>query len=255
MHLGGCASLILGLLLASSSLIADTITLKADYWMPFNGDGKAETGYMLDIAKAVFEKQGHKVVFVTTPWETALVEARNGKCNGVIGAAVDDAPDFVYPEEEQGISIQIFCVKSGSPWKYAGIGSLKTIKLGVIKDYTYFKELDDYIAAFPSVIHFATGDTPLQDNLEKLLKGELGAVVDDRSVLRYTVAKMSLQGKVAFTTGVGDAAKPSKLFIAFGPKTPKSAEYAKLLTNGMAALRTSGELKKILAKYGLTDWK
>lgn len=249
------AKWIAALLLASIGLRADTITLKADYWMPFNGDGKTETGYMLDIAKTVFERQGHKVVFGTTAWENALADARNGKCTAVIGAAVDDAPDFVYPDEEQGISIQIFCVKSGSPWKYAGIGSLKTVKLGVIQDYTYFKELDEYIAAFPSVVHLATGDTPLQDNLQKLLKGELGAVVDDRSVLRYTVAKMNLQGKVAFTTGVGEAVKPSKLFIAFSPKHPKSAEYAKSLSEGMTALRTSGELKKILAKYGLTDWK
>ena len=236
-------------------LLGDTITLKADYWMPFNGDGKAKTGYMLDIAKAIFEANGHKVVFTTTPWEKAIVEVRSGKCNAIIGAGSDDAPDFVFPSEELGISVQLFCVKSGTPWKYAGLGSLKAIKLGVIKDYTYFKELDDYIKANPGAVVYGTGDNPLQSNLTRLVEGELGATVDDRSVLKYTIAKMNLQGKVAITTSNSDAAKSSKLFIAFSPNNPKSAEYAKVLTDGVLTLRANGELPKILAKYGLTDWK
>jgi len=236
-------------------MMADTITLKADSWMPYNGDGKAETGYMLDIAKVIFEAKGHKIVYALVPWERALTENRSGKCNAVIGASPEDAPDFVYPAEEQGESVQLFCVKSGSPWKFASVDSLKTIKLGVIKDYTYVKAVDDYIKAFPSSVVFATGDNALQGNLTKLTQGELGAVMDDRSVLKYTIAKMNLQGKVAFTTATGDVVKPSKLYIAFSPKNPKSPEYAKLLAEGMVALRTSGELQKILGKYGLSDWK
>jgi len=66
---------------------------------------------------------------------------------------------------------------------------------------------------------------------------------------------MNLQGKVTFTMATSDVVKPSKLFIAFSPKNPKSQEYAKLLSEGTAALRASGELRKILAKYGLSDWR
>lgn len=241
--------------LSPLTLAADTITLKADYWMPFNGDGKSETGYMLDIAKQVFEAKGHKVVFVVTSWERALAEVRSGKGNGIIGASEDDAGDFVFPTEEQGISLQLFCVKSGSPWKYGGIGSLKTIKLGVIRDYAYFKELDDYIKSAPSTVVFGEGDNPLQSNLTRLVQGELGAVVDDRSVLKYTIAKMNLQGKVVITASAAEATKSAKLFIAFSPGNLKSAEYARILSEGMVTLRSTGELKKILAKYGLTDWK
>lgn len=241
--------------LSAPAVRADTITLKADYWMPFNGDGKTETGYMLDIAKAIFEAKGHKVVFVVTPWEKAIAEARAGKCNAIIGAAKDDAPDFVFPPEELGVSVQLFCVKSGTPWKYAGVGSLKTIKLGVIKDYAYFTELDEYIKANPTAVSFATGDTPLQSNLTKVLQGELGATVDDRSVLKYTIAKMNLQGKIVIAAASSDATKSAKLYIAFSPKNPKSKEYAQLLAEGILTLRANGELPKILAKYGLVDWK
>jgi polar amino acid transport system substrate-binding protein len=86
-------------ILSSVPGFADTLTLKADFWMPYSGDGKTDTGYMLDIAKAVFESKGHKIVYLMTPWEHALAEVRSGKCNAVIGAGRDDAPDLVYPEE------------------------------------------------------------------------------------------------------------------------------------------------------------
>ena len=236
-------------------LSADTITLKADYYMPYNGDGKAETGYVLDIAKAIFEPKGHKIVYVMTPWDRAVAETRAGKNTGVIGAAMTDTPDFVFPSEEQGESVMLFCVKTGSPWKFTGVDSLKTVKFGVIKDYTYVPAIDDYIKANPSAVVVTTGDTALQTNLTKLAEGELGVVMDDRAVLKYTIARQNLQGKVAFTMATGDVVKPAKLFIAFSPKNPKSAEYAKLMSEGMIALRTSGELHKILAKYGLSDWK
>lgn len=243
------------ILLVPTSALADTITLKADYWMPFNGDGKTETGYMLDVAKAVFEPLGHKIVYGTIPWEKALAECRTGKSTGVIGAATDDAPELVYPVEELGQSIQLFCVKAGSPWRYAGAASLKPIKLGIIKDYAYFKELDDYIRTNPSGVVYGTGDAPLEMNLARLAAGELGAVVDDRSVLKYTLAKMNLQGKVNIAPSGSEATKPSKLYIAFSPKNPKAGDYARILAEGVAELRKSGQLQKILAKYGLTDWK
>jgi polar amino acid transport system substrate-binding protein len=149
----------------------------------------------------------------------------------------------------------MFCVKTGNPWKYSGAASLKTLKLGVIKDYTYFSAVDDYIKASPAGVVFGTGENPLQSNFTRLVQGEVGAVVDDRSVLKYTIAKMKLQGKVSIAPASAETAVPSNLYIAFPPKNPKSREYAKILDEGMVTLRKSGELQKILAKYGLTDWK
>ncbi|HWQ09395.1 MAG TPA: hypothetical protein VN436_09820 [Holophaga sp.] len=101
--------------LAPAAAMADTITLKADSWMPFNGDGQSETGYMLDLARTLLEAKGHKVVYVMTPWDKALAEAKSGKCTGVIGASPEDAPDLVYPPNEEGQSVQLFCVRNGSP--------------------------------------------------------------------------------------------------------------------------------------------
>jgi polar amino acid transport system substrate-binding protein len=45
------------------------------------------------------------------------------------------------------------------------------------------------------------------------------------------------------------------LFIAFSPKEPKAKIYANILAKETKEMRKSGELKKILATYNLTDWQ
>ncbi len=229
-----------------------TISLEADYWMPFNGDGKAETGYMVDIAKAVFEAKGLPVTFTVTPWARAVADTRSGKCSAVVAAGVDDAPDFIFPKEEQGLGVQTFYVRAGSPWKYSGVQSLKGLKLAIIKDYTYFPELDDYVKANPAGLVVTFGEDPLRDNLRLLVAGSVDVVVDATAVLSYMTNKMGIRSKVV---AAGNGGSPLKMYVAFSPANPKSREYANMMSAGTAALRKSGELKKILAKYGLSDWK
>jgi polar amino acid transport system substrate-binding protein len=48
---------------------------------------------------------------------------------------------------------------------------------------------------------------------------------------------------------------PVKLYVAFSPHNPNSKVYAEILSKKMIDLRKSGKLAKILAPYGLKDWK
>jgi polar amino acid transport system substrate-binding protein len=52
---------------------ADTISIRADLWCPFNCDPSgAKPGYMIEIAKAVFEPLGHKIDYQTLNWARAI---------------------------------------------------------------------------------------------------------------------------------------------------------------------------------------
>ena len=53
----------------------------------------------------------------------------------------------------------------------------------------------------------------------------------------------------------GKVNEPKKTFIAFSPELDSSHDYAHILSKGMNDLRLSGDLAKILAKYGLRDWQ
>jgi ABC-type amino acid transport substrate-binding protein len=44
-------------------------------------------------------------------------------------------------------------------------------------------------------------------------------------------------------------------YVGFAPHVAESNARAKQLSETMTTLRSSGELKKILARYGLSDWR
>ncbi len=244
------------LFLASNSLVfADTITIVADEWCPYGCAPDAEkNGYGIEIAKIVFDRAGHNVDYSIVPWARAVKLTRDGKYNAVIGAFIEDAPDFVFPENEFGVSQVTFFVKKGNSWKYTGVESLKNIKVGIILDYSYGEELDKYfnsVAKDKSKVDILAGNTPLLANIKKLVGGRIDATIEDMNVFNHTAKKMGMLDKVSMAGYSGK----EKLYIAFSPANPKSKQYAEILSNGIDKMRNSGELKTILKKYGLLDWK
>ncbi len=241
-----------------SSLFADTIVLAADPWMPYNGEPESKTpGYCIDIAKAIFEKAGHKIIYQVTPYTRAIPNARDGKVTGVVGAAKGDVPDFIFPANEMGHSSNVFFVKKGNSWKYKGISSIKTIKIGVIQDYTYGDDpFDNYIKNAAEKhnpnVEITTGENALEKLINMVIAGRIDAIIEDGLVMQYTLKQLGKANEVSLS---GNLSEASAIYIAFPPKNPKSKEYAKILSDGITQLRTSGELKKILARYGVSDWK
>lgn len=235
---------------------AETVTLAADTWCPYNC---AEGGYMVEIARDIFQKNNIDVDYRVMPWKEAVEKARDGEVDGIVGATRDDAPDFVFPASLQGMSDMRFWVRDDSPWIYSGLDSLKGVKLAVIEDYAYSKELNDYIAANKgnsARIYMASGNKPLEDNLKRLKNKEVDVVAEDDNVINYL---MTAAGANYPIKSVGTPVKYEEinfnfLYIAFSPKTPNAARYARMLDDGMKQLRESGELKKILDIYHVNDW-
>jgi polar amino acid transport system substrate-binding protein len=251
------AAVLFGLAVMSNvPVAADVISLRADAWCPYNCAPDApQPGYMIEIARKVFEPAGHQIDYQLLNWARALEEARAGKINGVVGAAKGDASDLVFPDEALGSSAYAFATVKTDTWNYSGPESLHHKVLGVIRNYSYGKTIDQYVEANmndPGRVQVTSGDKPLELNLRKLQSGRLGAVCDGQAVLKYNISRLGLEGDLRMA-GTDTEADP--IYIAFAPSNPVSKQYAELLSKGIVALRASGELKAILDKYGLSDWK
>lgn len=235
---------------------SDTITLVADEWCPHNcAPGSKSPGYMIEIAQKVFNKTGHKVKYITGPsWKVAIEKSRNNEYNAIVGAAKDDAPDFIYPKNEIGIAQMAFLIHSTSLWQYKGLDSLSQVRLGAIMDYSYNEKIDAYIEQYkdnPAKVQLVSGNLALFYNIQKLSQGLISTLIDDAAVIKYYFKRKELTNPFKFV----DANAASKSYIAFSPNHPKSQEYAAILSNGIDQLRKSGELNTIMQKYGLSDWK
>jgi polar amino acid transport system substrate-binding protein len=244
----------------------EKISIVADVWCPFNCDPNTDRqGYMIDIAKIVFAKHNIDIEYKVMPWARALSETESGKYNAVVGASKSDAPKFIFPQNELGRQVLMLYVKEGNDWQIDNNlttdQALKDIKLGVIIDYSYGKNLDDYIEANKNnkaLIELSSGDNALELNIKKLNIGRIDALLEAESVLDYFILEAKDKNYKLKKAGEfkNNLEKDwNNLFIAFSPKNPNSARYAKILSDGVEDLRKSGELEKILAKYGLKDWK
>ncbi len=238
-----------------SSIFADYITLVSDDWCPINCEPNSDQpGFMIEIAKLIFGEEGHTVEYKKLPWERAIIETRKGKNNAIIGAYKGDAPDFVFPENEQALIGNSLFVKADSTWTYNGISSLIEINIGVIKGYDYGEVLNNHIEKSKNTmkVQMVFGETALEKNIKKLLKGRIDAVLESEFVFNYKASQMGHKGRVK---SAGQVVDPDKAYLAFSPANPKSKNYARILSDGMEKIRKSGELKKILARYDLEDWK
>lgn len=243
--------LVLGLV-HSSGVKADTITIRADNWCPFNCDPKAieKRGFLIDIADQVFAASGHKVDYQLENWARAKSDLRAGKWDAVVGAYRVDGPDFIFPAEGLGLAQDCFWIKTGKSWRYDGNTlSLKGVKFGAVQNYAYSDKIDAYIKSNSKDVELVGGDDPLALNLGKLEKGRIDAFFESKAVVKYKFVGVPMPVSEA------GCEPEQEVFIAFSPsaKRTKSTEYAKILTDGFQNLRKSGALKTIYAKYGLDE--
>lgn len=243
------------LLLFSITSFAETITIVADEWPPYNGEPESELpGYGIEIAKKVFEEAGHKIEYKIVPWARALKETKAGKYTALIGATKDEVPDYIFPDEEFGISENSFFIKKGKDWEFKGVDSLKSVKIGLIKGYAYGESLDAFFELNKKNSDYVHGKDPLLLNIKKLLAGRIDVIVEDRNVFAQKLKEMGITDKIVRAKSVKDQTD-SRIYIAFTPKNKNSKEYAEIFTKGIRRLKKSGDLQKILDKYGLKYWK
>jgi len=230
---------------------AQTLTVAADPWCPFNcTPGSARPGYMVELLNAILAPQGFTVRYKLLPWVRAIEAAQNGEIGGVIAAGEEDAAKLLLHKLPFGMSSQVYVVRKGDEFDWVNADSLGQRRLEVIKGYDYGADVMGWIKRHPRQIEVTYGEVALQSGLKKLLAMRSDVVVNNAAVLRYTLQALDLPD--AFT--IRPTGQHVPLFVGLSPKLPDAQRLADLIDQGVARMRKSGELKQILARYGLLDW-
>ncbi|MGO1120068.1 substrate-binding periplasmic protein [Rhodovibrionaceae bacterium A322] len=236
--------------LSPSASKAEMISLRADLWCPYNcAPGDDQPGYLIEVAQIIFQAAGHQGDYRLMKWQKALEEVEKGTFNAVVGASKRRGRRLIYPEEAMGMSRMAFFVRKGDPWRFEGGESLLGVNLGVIARYDY-GELQKMIDLESSPV-FAFGKDALVTNIQRLLDGEIDALVEDESVMRYMLKELGLSSKIQLA---GHSRHKNPVYIAFTQNQERSRVHAGLMDEGIRALRANGELAQILARYGLEPW-
>ncbi|MFY8095678.1 MAG: substrate-binding periplasmic protein [Niveispirillum sp.] len=252
MRRAGLPLLVILALLGAAASAAEPVRLRADAWCPYNCEPSAERpGYMVEIMQKIFTDEGG-VDYQLLPWTRAVEEARNARIDAVAGATMADADGLVFGQESAGLTTNVIIVRRGDKWRYTGPQSLEGRRLAAIHDYSYGEGMDAYIKTHTgdsSRLELVAGDNVTDQNLKKLLAGRVDAVVEDKNVAEFALAAQGMDGLVELQPIDGG----TPLYVAFAPGPGGAARAAKL-DAGIRSLRKSGDLSRILARYGLGDW-
>jgi polar amino acid transport system substrate-binding protein len=184
--------ILLLILVALPALAEDkVIILAGDAWCPWNCEEQdKDQGFAIDVAKAVFEPLGYKIIYKVLPWNRAIQEAIDGHVTAVVVSAKADkkTKDFVFPEEYIRYSTNGFVLPLNSNFKYAGTAdSLKNIRIGVVDGYGFEGSIGEYIKANyedQSKIQRIAGVDTAKLNLQKLAAGRIDTYIDDIDIIK-----------------------------------------------------------------------
>lgn len=243
---------IAGLCSISTCLFADTITLGADLWCPYNCDPKSDKpGFLVEIAQEAFKLTDDKLDYRVMEWTQALDDARDGKIDGVIAVTKEEAPGFIFPQFAPASATDSFWTSKKSNWKFNGIDSLKDRLLIIFKGYSYEEPLKTYIAENinnPERIKVLESKTGRDETVNILLSNDKAVLIEESAAMEYFVTSIGKRDQFnEFYSGL----PPVNIYIAFSPKNPKSEQYAKILSHELLKMINSGAYQKLVQKYTL----
>lgn len=246
--------LALGLTALSGPIRAEVVTLVADRWYPYNGTPSSDKpGLMIDIATYSLERAGLTVQYNLMAWNKAIDLVDKGSKNCVVGLNRGEAPHFVFPDVPQGADRYIFYRRADDEWSYDGLESLQGRRIGVIKDYSYSREIDPYLDQHrgTELIREAQGMYALEFNARALIRGDVDLVIATKEPFDALLDHNGWSDKIS----ASDPLTPrNKVYIACSPALDSSTDYARLIAEGTRELHDSGMLAHLNNKYSIDPW-
>lgn len=229
-----------------------------------------QEGFVIDIFRAIFEKRGHAVRFEIQPWTRTLKTFNEkGPFDGLIAATrlhPINRDIAVFPETEICRYTHKFYglkdSKLAKTWKYKRIKSLKDVSLAGVKGWTYSSiEVTRYVNDPPpgALVSAMYGEDVVRRNINMLLRKRTDLYVENEFMARYFLHKEKKAGNTEVDKIISIDSVPidegaADSYPVFY-KDRNGEKYADIFVKGMKELRVSGEMDRIMEKYGLKDWR
>ncbi|SMG50567.1 substrate-binding periplasmic protein [Dethiosulfovibrio salsuginis] len=229
---------------ASSCWGADkVVTAVGDPWPPFGDPEKQSKGLAVEIAEAAMKTQGYRFEMSFMPWARAEDGVKKGTYDFLLYVWVTEArKSTMFYSEPYGENRLVFIKPKGSNFEYNGVGSLKGLTVGVVRDYGYGDE-------FMNAKGFNREAAPdFMTNAKKLAAGRIDLTVEDEVVASSLLMGTDLADKIAFTE---NALSVEPLHVTSGLANPRHKELIEAFNRGLEEIKKDGTYDLILGHYGL----
>lgn len=236
---------------------AEELVVQADRWCPYNCmPGTTAPGYVVELLQASLEPGGTKIRYQIVPWDRTLIQVRDGKAGAAIAATQREVDAFglIVGNESIGYSSDCLYVAASNKMKFSKAEDLDSLKrIGLASGYTYSEDISAWLERPENKgkVFVQKGEGPAEINARNLALGRLDGVIEDNHVMQQVIRKFGLEHELV----LAGCQQQTRIFVAFSPKLKNVTSLVKRFDEAVGRLRQSGQLAKILAKYGLSDWK
>lgn len=248
---------IIGMVYQSNALATDYEFIWNPY-CPYTCDAKLENGkegVAIEIIRAVFKDSEHTVSFKRIDsWLRAKRLVKSGMSDGMAFTFYQhDKTEngYLTPETPmlmvKGIAYLSLPKNQMTPFRVTDVARFNAIGnyYGAVNSN---RRLARYLAENPHKTIYVTGSNILKRVREMLDIGRIEIWLDSPDLLNYMVTKYPQYAVSTSPTGNAEYAG-----MLFDESKPQSKALAKMMDEGIVKLRKSGELEKILARYGMSD--
>ena len=207
------------------------LVFASDEWCPYVCFESTRAGYLVELAREVFESPARPVEVRRMSWARAIREAETGRIDGVLGAVRGESATLVYPTLAAAGDRPAFAVRTEDPWTFTGVEVLADRRIGLADGYRFGPKLDG--ALFPGgrggpTLEPLSSDRPTWTNLRKLVDGRIDTVLDNGHVLRHEIDRGGFSPAVRLI----DVGVENPIFIAFA-STPTGQTLAEHFDRAM----------------------
>jgi polar amino acid transport system substrate-binding protein len=252
-------SILIIFFVTKNDAFATLIRVSGDNWCPFTCQNSDSPGYIVEIGQKILSKKNILLEFNLQPWPKAVRESMVGKIDALAGASRPDGSHLVFPLEAQGI--QKSCIWEGKKntqlKDISNTEGLRGKRIGIVKGYSYGEPIDTILSS-PAlkkksgiIFEEVVSENPTLQLQILSEQGNIDGFIESDAVLHM---EAKIRGWETLPREVF-CISPIEVYIAFSDKNKQANQMAFWLTQGMKDIRKSGELKKILEKYGVKDWK
>lgn len=230
------------------------VRLVADDWCPQHCESGSDKGYIVDIVGQALAAEGVPHTIVYRPWMRALRLTERGEFDGLLTPTVKGYPQFLYHQQAVGYQQYCFYVNADTAWTYTAPHDLHGKRIAYLKE-SGFGELDHYIAAHRNriVTDEFVGSQDMKGRMFRFLAARRADAVIMTSDVYEAGVRDGLDGASFRQAG---CLGQEKLAVGLSKAHPARARWiAGKLDSGINKLRQSGQLKAILARYGIAQWE
>lgn len=222
---------------------AKELNLAATEFPPFYGAELEDNGFISEIVSEAFARAGYQSSVSFLPWTRAFEGTRSGNYDALytMWYREEREADFIFSDPLPSNEL-VFLVRAGDDVTFDGYEELSEKRVGVVRGYAAPPGLEEADLRISEA-------RDNEENLRKLLRGRVDAVLTDRIVAQHIINTAFEDDEGSF----GWMEPPVHVdvqHIVVPKANPDASSLIDEFNGALAEMTDDGTLRNIMAKHG-----